>query len=316
MNIQVLGAESLGVRGLCVYVMTDTCRVVIDPGVALGYRRHGLLPHPFQVAVGAVVRQNIVNALRGATDVVISHFHGDHVPLADANPYQMPLASVSGSLLSLRVWGPARSGLDPKMASRRDDIAMVPGEGILAADGREECPLSFSSPMPHGEYDNGLGDVILTRIEAGGRVFVHASDIQLLESKPIRQIVDWEPDIVLTGGPPLYLPQLGEQSRKAAWKNAQKLSRNVPALLIDHHLLRSRGGVRWLKKLNDKSENYVGCAADYMDRAPAFLEAWRETLYAEMKVPDGWHKAYSRGQVDTAGYRKWRGWDMSGSLPL
>src|SRR6056297_2974062 len=101
MNIQVLGAESLGVRGLCVYVTTDTRRVVIDPGVALGYRRHGLLPHPFQVAVGAVVRQNIVNALRGATDVVISHFHGDHVPLADANPYQMPLNSVSGSLSSL-----------------------------------------------------------------------------------------------------------------------------------------------------------------------------------------------------------------------
>ncbi len=48
--------------------------------MALGYRRHGLLPHPAQVAVGEQVRRQIVAALSDVTDVVFSHFHGDHVP--------------------------------------------------------------------------------------------------------------------------------------------------------------------------------------------------------------------------------------------
>jgi predicted metallo-beta-lactamase superfamily hydrolase len=50
MQIEILGTESLGVRGLCCAVRTKGRKVVIDPGVALGFRRHGLLPHPVQVA--------------------------------------------------------------------------------------------------------------------------------------------------------------------------------------------------------------------------------------------------------------------------
>lgn len=84
MEIKVLGAESLGVRGLSCYVKIRDRKVVIDPGVALGYKRHGLLPHPFQVATGKVVRKNILQAVELSTDLVISHFHGDHVPLPDA----------------------------------------------------------------------------------------------------------------------------------------------------------------------------------------------------------------------------------------
>ncbi len=316
MKIQILGAESLGVRGLCVFVSTGSRKIIIDPGVSLGYRRHGLLPHPFQVAVGAVVREKVIDALERSTDLIISHFHGDHVPLADSNPYQMPLDAVAGCLPDLEVWAPDRAGLDLKMVSRRDGIEEACDWGMRTAEGTEEGPFRFSSPMPHGEYDNGLGDVIMTRIEDDGTVFVHASDIQLLESKPIRQIVDWKPDIVLAGGPPLYLPQLDDEAKETSWENARELTRHVPTLLLDHHLLRSRGGVRWLKELKDSSENYVGCAADYMDRSPVFLEAWRETLYKEMKVPDGWHKAYSRGQIDTTGYRQWRGWDLSNFLPV
>jgi hypothetical protein len=46
----MLGTESLGVRGLSCVIETRERKVVIDPGVALGYRRHALLPHPVQVA--------------------------------------------------------------------------------------------------------------------------------------------------------------------------------------------------------------------------------------------------------------------------
>ena len=67
MNLTILGTESLGVRGLSCEVQVKDRKVLIDPGVALGYRRHGLLPHPAQVAVGEQVRWKIVTCSPTAT---------------------------------------------------------------------------------------------------------------------------------------------------------------------------------------------------------------------------------------------------------
>ncbi|MGC9443610.1 MAG: hypothetical protein ACP5E9_01550 [Candidatus Methanospirareceae archaeon] len=35
------------------------------------------------------------------------------------------------------------------------------------------------------------------------------------------------------------------------------------------------------------------------------LEAWRQRLYAELPVPEGWHAAYARGKVDPSPYGDW-----------
>jgi hypothetical protein len=51
-KIEIIAAESLGVRGLCCLVMDPQRRIVIDPGISLGYLRYGLLPHPLQIAMG------------------------------------------------------------------------------------------------------------------------------------------------------------------------------------------------------------------------------------------------------------------------
>lgn len=60
MQINILAAESLGVRGLCCAVKAGQRRIVIDPGLALGYQREGLLPHPAQVAVAEAIRCKII----------------------------------------------------------------------------------------------------------------------------------------------------------------------------------------------------------------------------------------------------------------
>ena len=88
MKIKILGSESLGVRGLSCVVETHDRSIIIDPGLALGYQRNSLLPHPFQVAVGEKIQEKIIHALENSTDIVFSHFHGDHVPLVNANPFQ------------------------------------------------------------------------------------------------------------------------------------------------------------------------------------------------------------------------------------
>lgn len=302
-RIEILGAESLGVRGLCCRVEAGGRRVVIDPGLALGYQRHGLLPHPAQVAVGERVRREILAALAGATDVVISHFHGDHMPLADANPFQLALAPAAdaGRRARFRVKGPA--GAPPRMQQRRSALAEALGRELPAADGTADGPLAFSPPFSHGDPRTRQGAVMLTRVAAGGAVFVHAPDTQLLDGDAVAWILDQGPDVVLADGPPLYLSRFTAAHRRVAWENALRLSRGVATLVLDHHLMRSEAGLAWPERLAAETGNAVLCAADFMGRPRRLLESRRRRLYAEMPVPDGWHEDYARGAADTRRYR-------------
>jgi len=306
MHIEILGAESLGVRGLCCVVETGDRKIVIDPGLALGYRREGLLPHPAQVAVGEQVRRRIVAALAGATDIVLSHFHGDHVPLPDANPYQLPAQAVASLFQISRLWAKGSEGLSPNMAKRRAALSEALGREVPSVDGQADGLLAFSPAVPHGAADTHLGTVMMTRIEDGDTVFVHASDIQLLGAEAVSLLVDWHPDIALVGGPPLYLSRLSLEYRAVAWNNARRLARHVDTLILDHHLLRSEEGLVWLQRLSSETGREVLCAADYMGQSRRLLEARRVQLYEEVPVPDGWHEAYARGNADTQRYQHYR----------
>lgn len=214
MRIEIIGAESSGVRGLCCFVETENRKILIDPGIALGYKRHNLLPHPVQIA-----------------------------------------------------------------------------------EDEKDGPMTFSGPAPHGETNDILETVIMTRIEED-EVFVHAPDIQLLNDDTVSQIICWKPDIVLAGCPPIYLSRLSDDQIKRAWHNALRLCRAIDCVLLDHHLMRSREGLEWLKQLSLKTGKAVMCAADFMHRPRLLLEADRECLYEKMPVPDKWHEDYARGKVD------------------
>ena len=312
MQIKILGAESLGVRGLCCVVEFGERKVVIDPGLALGYTRHGLLPHPAQVAVGEQVRRRILRELQGATDVVMSHFHGDHVPLPDANPYQLSAKVVAPIIRSARIWAKGLEGLSHNMLNRKRALEQILDQDLPDAEGRVDGSLVFSAPMPHGERRSRLGTVMMTRMENRGVVFVHASDIQLLDRQAVSAILAWAPDIVLVGGPPLYLDSLPDKLRQQAWENAQRLAAQVDTLVIDHHLLRSEEGLAWLERLSSQMGKHVICAADFMGRRRLLLEARRQQLYADMPVPEGWHAAYARGEADTKGYRVFQYEDAGG----
>ena len=303
MHIEILGAESLGVRGLSCVVEVRERKIVIDPGLALGYRRYGLLPHPAQVAVGEQVRRRIIAELKDATDVVMSHFHGDHVPLPDANPYQLEAQQVAPLCRTVRFWAKGPAGLSHNMLRRKKSLCTVLGRDLPNAEGQGDGPLAFSLPVPHGERNGRLGTVMMTRIEDEDTVFVHASDIQLLDGKAVSLILDWQPDIVLAGGPPLYLRRFSSKRRWGAWRNARQLARHVDTLILDHHLLRCEEGLSWLDRLSSETGHRVICAADFMEQPRCLLEARREQLYDVMPVPEGWHEAYAHGDADTLRYR-------------
>jgi predicted metallo-beta-lactamase superfamily hydrolase len=303
MHIGVLGAESLGVRGLSCVVEVKDRKIVIDPGLALGYRRHGLLPHPVQVAVGERVRGRILAELKDATDVVMSHFHGDHVPLPNANPYQLKAQQAAPLCRMAQLWTKGPQGLSDNMLRRRECLGKVLDRALPNVEGQRDGPLAFSLPVPHGRPHSRLGTVMMTRVEGEDTVFVHASDIQLLDGKAVSLILDWRPDIVLAGGPPLYLARLPPKHREMAWENARRLARHVDTLILDHHLLRCEEGISWLDRLSSETGHQVICAADFMERPRCLLEAQRERLYEQMPVPEGWHAAYARGDADTLRYR-------------
>ena len=302
MRIEILGTESLGVRGLCCVVHTRNRHIVIDPGVALGYRRAGLLPHPVQVAAGEDIRNRIVRNLKSATDVVISHFHGDHMPLADANPYQLPLQRVSRLMRGSRLWMKGVDGEKPRILERRNVLIDVVGKTVPPCDGQMHGPLNFSKAMPHGSQDSPMGTVIMTRVEEGKDVFVHASDIQLLADEPVWQILEWRPTILLVSGPPLYLDLRQDELARAS-KRTKALAEEICMCIIDHHLLRCRAGIRWLDELKAETDGKVVCAADFMGRERRFFEATRSWLYNRFPVRSVWHDAYIRGSETTREFR-------------
>ena len=311
MNITILGTESLGVRGLACAVRLGSRKIVIDPGIALGWSRHGLLPHPFQIAIGARIRAAIIAELATATDVVFSHFDGDHCPLDAPNPYQLGLREVTGSLARCRIWARGPHRCPPAQQGRRARLAETIGCDLPGAEGVQAGPLEFSFPVPHGPGGRTDNMVMMTRITAPGLSFVHASDIQLLDPATVSAILAWEPDIVLASGPPLYryTSPPRQDLRERARENALALSRQVGTLIIDHHLLRSLEGIAWLRQLQQASKNRVLCAADFMQRRPLFLEARRRQLYDWMPVPEGWHEGYAAGRQSAQPYRI-RGWEV------
>lgn len=300
-DISILAAESLGVRALCCLVEKEEQKLLIDPGISLGYSRHGLLPHPIQIAVDEILREKIKLELSSATDLVFSHFHGDHIPFEAANVYQLQLSEIQEYLKDINIWSKSAENESHKFKERAWDLKFN-SDHFITAENKSSGDLSFSSPVFHGEKDSFLGKVMMTKIKLQDKVFVHASDIQFLYRPTIKQIIKLKPDIVIASGPPLYLSHLDQKMETEAADNILYLSSRVDTLIVDHHLLRSERGLAYLRELNNKSNNEIISAADFMGVNPCLLEARREELYNKFPVPDKWHQKYEAGEINTFDY--------------
>jgi len=300
MRIEIIGTESLGVRGLCTVVRTRNRNIVIDPGVALGFRRFGLLPHPVQVIASERTKKLITDTLQNVTDVVISHYHGDHHPLVNANPYQLSAKQVARLCHYPQFWTKGTKDLSATQVYRAKALAKVLGRSFQVAEGIRNGPFTFSLPVPHGERYRRGSSVMMTRVEEDGEVFVHASDIQMLNDEAIEKILAWQPNIVLASGPPIYLPSITLRKQEEALRRVLRLAKKVDTLILDHHLMRSKKGEQWLDYISslNTSQNKVICAADFMGTRRNLLEAERILWYKKLPVPKGWHEAYSRGEID------------------
>jgi len=179
-KIEIMGCESFGARSLACVIKTDERKILIDPGVALARLRFGLLPHPVEVAAAFRIREKVLFSLEGATDVVISHYHGDHMPMRAEDPYQLPMEALP-SLEGVNFWCKGPEKISSLSTRRRNELSDFLGFPLPASEGRSSGNMDFSSPTPHGVREKGFGTVMMTRICEGDEVFVHSSDIQLLD---------------------------------------------------------------------------------------------------------------------------------------
>jgi len=304
MEVKILSAESLGVRGLCCVVKTGKGSAIVDPAMALGYLRDGLLPHPLQVAAGEDARQAILAELESAEDIVFSHFHGDHVPLAEANPFQMSLSPVKEAMKEDgKVFMADPDACSERGSARAGDLARASVHRVEVSPGSSFGHLSFSLPVPHGATGSFTGVVMMTRVEEGHEVFVHGSDIQLLSDEAVDRILEWEPSILLASGPPLYR-ELSPRDKEEARRRALLLADKIRVCIFDHHLMRSLEGEEWLDSIHREASGDVISAADFLGQPRRLLEARRAELYRLFPVPEGWHERYARGEEDTSPYRK------------
>jgi len=306
-RISIIGTETLGVRGLCCVVSAGERRIMIDPGIALGYYREGLLPHPVQIAVGSIVRKNITREVSRATDIVISHFHGDHMPLVYPNPYQLGVEGIRECLNTRKIWVKDFSRETGKRLQRVRELGDLADLMPVRTDNERHGVMRFHGPLDHGEEGSFLGQVLITAIDLEEGLFCHASDLQLLSTFTVERILEYSPLIVMVSGPPLYLEDFMATRKEQAWNNAVLLAENVDILILDHHLFRSRKGLEWFERLRQATGRKIFSAAGLAGMEPHLLEAMRTELYRRIPVPTGWHERYVMKKEDPLPYLEMAG---------
>ncbi len=265
--------------------------VLIDPGVALGYRRSKLYPHPLQAAFGEIAKIRIVAFWMRATHIVISHPHGDHMPLYNANPFQLPLDLIK-DLNSLAKVYVCAYALNTREARRLNALANALRGRVMVVD----RPLQDDVVVISGPYKHGVGEsFVFAAIVIGAKVFVHLSDTQLLVDDVVELLRSWRPHIVFTDGPPIYRYDsvVKEKMLRTARKNLEKILKYADKVIIDHHILRCTEGFLWLDTLAKEFSNCIMCGADYMGMPRLPLEAWRSYLYRVIPTDNRWfHNGY------------------------
>jgi len=175
---------------------------------------------------------------------------------------------------------------------------------IENADGKTftfgSTSMKFSKPVFHGPESSQLGWVVMTTITLHEEKFLFAPDVQgPMSAHTLQMIINEDPQLLMIGGPPLYLSQLrvGQDELQNGLKNLGEIARKIPNVIVDHHVLRDEN---WQEKtistLYDsyKSGSTFLTAAEFLGKRTTLLEASRKRLFSEnppSKEFETWMKA-------------------------
>ncbi len=314
-HVKPLAAESIGVRSLAVFVSTPDIKILIDPGVALGFRDK-YHPHPQEYRRLAETRQHILKHAQQSDLIVISHYHRDHfMPLYVNFAYFWSNRRDGEQLYGKsRLWcKDIRENINPAQQQRGYNfirsVKKIVNE-VNYSDGRalklRKTLIRFSPAVPHGEVETGLGWVIMTAIRYQNSTIVHASDVQgPMLSDTTDWILEQHPKLVILAGPPSYLSpsRVTPATLEKAKEQMIRLADHVPTLVVDHHLMRDSQWRQWAKPVITVSENQGNqffTFADLLKVKEELLESNRQELYSNhppSQAYESWVKQIKDGRI-------------------
>ncbi|MEM3704176.1 MAG: hypothetical protein QXX79_07165 [Candidatus Bathyarchaeia archaeon] len=297
-HVVPLAAESLGVRSMCTYVETPDVKILLDAGVSLCPNRFGLPPHPAEFKAIMKCRKKIAEFAEKVDVVTLSHYHFDHhTPSYEDWLCNWTEADETAKQIYYGKTVRARARAEKINFSQRRRAWVFQKTGgkyaerLEVADGRSfifgDTKLKFSDPVFHGPEDSVLGWVLMATVEFESERFLFAPDTQGPMSKQtLKVIVDEKPELIIIGGPPLYLVgfRVTTEQSLAGLKNLEKIVEVVPCTILEHHILRDECWREKAANIFAKAEEVghkVLTAAEYLGEENSFLEARRNKLFAE-----------------------------------
>ncbi len=296
--MHILGTESLGVRGLSCYVEIDGHNILIDLGVALEYTRWGLHPHPLQAVVGDIVRSEIAKFWRIADYVVFTYMHGDHIPIYNANPFQLDLYVLDHNG-EKKIIAPSPHILNTKEKTMLEKIREIYREKLITIRWRaaERVQSKIYGSYPHSLSHSGVYAVYID----SDLSVLHLSDTGLLVEGIICLVRNIRPDIVVTDGPPIYRYMhdkgMVNDLMARARQNLERMISYADKVIIDHHINRCDEGYHWINSVR-REYSCIMTAAEYMGEKPLMLESLRTTLYGLLPEDNYWFREHYRETLE------------------
>ncbi|WP_297475450.1 MBL fold metallo-hydrolase [Thermococcus sp.] len=285
MRVIPLASESLGVRSLATFVEASGVKILIDPGVALGPKRYGLPPAKIELETLKGMRRKLQGYAKRADVVTISHYHYDHHTPFFEGLYESSSEEYAREIYKKKLLFIKHPRENINFSQRKRAWVFLKNaepiaEKIEFADGKTfdlgGVRLEFSPAVPHGREGSKLGFVVMVLIDDGSKRVIHASDIQLLNRKAVGWIIEKNPDLLITGGPPTYLGKRAEGSWEMGIKNLNEIIRETNAeIILDHHVIRDRRYPEFFDELEERPKTFAG----YLRVEDKPLEAYRRELH-------------------------------------
>ncbi|MHA3962484.1 MAG: MBL fold metallo-hydrolase [Candidatus Thorarchaeota archaeon SMTZ1-45] len=291
-EITPLAAESLGTRSLCTHVSTPDISILFDPSAALA-KRFKLEPHPEEYLTLKKSLNKILGFAEASDVLSVSHYHYDHIrPGFKNHVYNLSTRNerqemFSGKIVLIK---DNRENINPSQRRRgfyfEKDIKNIVTK-LEWADDRsfrfDDTKVTYSQPLPHGPNQSPLGYVLATCVEYSNKRFMFTPDVQgPVVSDTLQYILQCSPDLLIVGGPPIYLSKFTDNEREIALNSLVTLASTIPTLVVDHHLMRDKTWTDWMipvMKTANKSGNRVLTMAELAGKENLLLEAEREELY-------------------------------------
>lgn len=283
MKIIPLAADSFGTRSMATFVSTKDCKILIDPGVALGPSRYNLPPHPKEFKRLEEHWRKIKRFAKKAQALIVTHYHYDHHDPEEPELYKNKIVYLKHPTEHINKSQKKRAKY---FLEQLDDLP----KQLEYSDGREfkfgKTRIKFSKAVFHGA-SNKLGYVTEVFITDGKTKFIHTSDVQGPVTKGQTDfILKNKPDIVYLDGPLSYM--LGFRYSYANLNNSVKNlikifnKTKIKTLIVDHHFLRDK---KWKERIDkaikaaEKKKIKIMTAAEFAGKKIEMLEAYRNELW-------------------------------------